>query len=68
MITVAGRWLQVRFGTWVLPVVGRLAVLGRLAATTITAGRSRGCQRRVTHRVVLTVAELPGSYWEKDVR
>jgi hypothetical protein len=34
-----------RFGTRVLPMVGLLAALGRLATTTTTAGRCRDDQR-----------------------
>jgi hypothetical protein len=42
VITMIERWLQMRFGTRLLLVVGLLAVLDRLAATTTTAGRYRG--------------------------
>jgi hypothetical protein len=38
-----------RFGTRVLPMVGLLAALGRLAATTTTAGRCRNDQRPGGH-------------------
>lgn len=35
-----------RFGTRMLPTVGPLAALGRLAAAATTAGRCRSGQRR----------------------
>jgi hypothetical protein len=53
-----------RFGTWVLPMVGLLAALDRSAATATTADRCGGHQRRGGSPVVLTVVELPGILWK----
>jgi hypothetical protein len=52
------------FGMRVLPRVGLLAALGRLAATTTTAIRPAAPDGGVAHRVVLTVAKLPGLRWK----
>ncbi len=65
LITVAGRWLQVRFGTRILSRVGTLAVpgpvgrhdhYGRLVSWVV--------KRRAAHGVALTVAERPGPDWK----
>jgi hypothetical protein len=61
VITVIGRWLQMRFGTRVLLVVGLLAVLDRLTPRPPRRAGVAGGRRRVTHRLALTAAELPGS-------
>ena len=50
-----------RFGPRVLPMVGLLAALSRLAATTTTAVRPAAPDGGVAHRVALTVAKLPDS-------
>ena len=52
------------FGMRVLPRVGLLAALGRLAATTTTAVRPAAPDGGVAHRVALTVAKLPGLRWK----
>ncbi|MGH3686321.1 MAG: hypothetical protein ACRDRU_15500 [Pseudonocardiaceae bacterium] len=52
------------FDTRGLPMVGLLAALGRLAATTTTAVRPAAPDGGVAHRVALTVAKLLGLRWK----
>lgn len=57
-----------RFGTRVVPMVGLLAALGRLAAATTAAGRWRGGPRRGHPLGRADRGEASGSLIRKDVR
>ena len=57
-----------RFGTRVLPMVGLLAVLDRVAATATRAAGAVVVNGRVVHRVELTVIKLSESLIGKDER